>query len=318
MRWLIGWLGMAVSQVHGAWMGLLVPAYFPPSRSADWEALAEAAAQVPVVAIANVFNGPGPSAREDYGRVIQAVRANGGRVIGYVHATYARRPLGEVVEDLRRWANGYALDGFFVDEMTNDGAAAGLDYFAAVYREAKSIQPAGLVVGNPGTTTREAYLARPVADAVVTFENRTGYSGYLPDAWNRRYPAQAFVHLCYEVESVVTMTDHLRLADQRRTGWIYVTDDTAANPWDRLPGYWTELVAWIRERNRSVPLSLTATYGGGAIRLRAESSPGRYVLESSTDLVRWADWYAAGAPTGRLEVVLPDAVGSIRYLRARR
>lgn len=315
---MIWWLGMAASQAHGAWMGLLVPAYFAPSRADDWAALAEAAAQVPVVAIVNVFNGPGPVAREDYGRVIQAVRANGGRVIGYVHANYARRPLDEVEEDMRRWANRYALDGFFVDEMANDGLAAGLDYFAAVYREAKWIHPAGTVIGNPGTTTREVYLSRPVADAVVTFENRTGYSGYLPDAWNRRYPAQSFAHLCYEVGSAVTMTNYLRLADQRGTGWVYVTDDTVANPWDRLPGYWTALVAWIRERNRSVPMSLTATYGGGALRLRAESAPGRYTIESSTNLLRWADWYAAGAPTGRLELVIPDAGWSIRFLRARR
>src|SRR5690606_1477704 len=87
---------------HGDWSGLLVPAYFSPSRGQDWQRLAEAAAQVPVMAIANVSNGPGTSRREDYQRAIDAVREAGGRVIGYVHTTYTRRPMAEVLADIDR------------------------------------------------------------------------------------------------------------------------------------------------------------------------------------------------------------------------
>ncbi len=38
------------------------------------------------------------------------------------------------------------------------------------------------------------------------------------------------------------MLADLNLALQKNAGGIYVTDDVLANPWDRLPTYWTSLV----------------------------------------------------------------------------
>src|SRR5687768_7473980 len=73
-------------------IALLVPAYFGPS-SGNWEQLSQAAARVPLVAIANIFNGPGTDTtpRADYVRVMKSVRDAGGQVIVYVYSQYGSR-----------------------------------------------------------------------------------------------------------------------------------------------------------------------------------------------------------------------------------
>ena len=37
---------------------------------------------------------------------------------------------------------------------------------------------------------------------------------------------------------------------RKRAGCIYITDDTGANPWDRLPSYWEEEVAAVAAENQ--------------------------------------------------------------------
>jgi hypothetical protein len=150
------------------------------------------------VAIANVANHPGESGREDYRQAITRVRANGGRVVGYVHTTYTRRPAADVIADIDRWAAFYPLDGIFVDEMTNDGTAASLGYYGGLFQHVQARQPGWMVVGNPGTATRESYLTTPTADVLVTFENRTGYASHVPDPDAAPF-AGGVRHLCYEV-----------------------------------------------------------------------------------------------------------------------
>jgi hypothetical protein len=312
-------LGASVpDEARGEWSGLIVPAYFSPSRDEDWQRLAEAAAQVPVMTIANVFNGPGSARREDYQRVIEAVRESGGQVIGYVHSTYTRRPIAEVLADIDRWAAFYPLDGVFVDEMTNENRSAALAYYKEIYRHAKGRNTTWCVVGNPGTRTAAAYLTELAADIVVTFESNTGYPQYTPDAWTTGFAPGAIGHLCYAVPAS-DMDRYVSLARERRAGWFYVTHDQAPNPWDRLPAYWADLVARVRELNRDEPVQVHAGPASpGSVRLRVDSVPGRYVIESSVDMARWMTWFSAGAPTGRVEVIFPATSGSTRFLRAYR
>ncbi len=301
------------------WTGLLVPAYFGPGREADWIRLATAAATVPVIAIANVANGPGASRRDDYQRVITRVRENGGRVVGYVHTTYGRRPTAEVVDDIDRWSTLYPLDGIFVDEMTNDGTSPGLQYYRDLREHVRTLHPDWLVIGNPGTGTRESYLTTPTADLLVTFEHHTGYPAFAPDPWTRRHAAESFGHLCYGVSPAATMAQYLNLARPRGAGWIYVTDDALPNPWDRLPAYWEEEVTLVRQQNALEPVLLTVvSHTPSALSLRIDSIPGRHAVEGSADLLHWEQLYSAGAPGGRLEVTLTTAGTQRRFFRASR
>jgi hypothetical protein len=53
-----------------------------------------------------------------------------------------------------------------------------------------------------------------------------------------------------------------------------------------------------------------------SIRVRIDGIPGRYVLESSPDLVRWQFLDSVPARTGRVEVIVNHVGAPGRYLRA--
>src|SRR4051812_19038203 len=91
-------LFVAASRADG--IALLIPAYFEPA-SGHWKELAAAASRVPLMAIANIFNGPGTGtkARADYFQAIQSVRNAGGQVIGYVYTQYGKRAIDTVKSD---------------------------------------------------------------------------------------------------------------------------------------------------------------------------------------------------------------------------
>src|SRR5687767_11021555 len=111
---------VATESARADGVAALVPAYFSPATG-YWNDLAQAARRVPLVAIANIFNGPGSDTepRADYLQAIRSVRDAGGQVIGYVYTQYGERAAEVVQNDIQRWRELYPLDGFFIDEMAN-------------------------------------------------------------------------------------------------------------------------------------------------------------------------------------------------------
>ena len=288
---LLAWLATPRAWAEG--LALLVPAYFD-SSSTGWQQLTVAASRVPLVAIANLNNGPGtgPTADADYGRVLRNVRTAGGQVIGYVYTQYTRRSLEAVERDMRLWHERYPLDGFFVDEMTNDSLTSSLQYYEHLLEYARSLNPGYRVVANPGTNTQEAYLRRPTTDVLVIFEHHTGYGTFAPSAWTQRYSPTQFAHLPYAIEGSEGMTNALHLAVSRRAGFVYVTDDSGDNPWDRLPTYWAAEVAWVESANQRAAervqsqLQLQSS-GGSILKIVAEGAVGRHILEAASPLGEW-------------------------------
>lgn len=302
------WRAVLALLVAAPWaraLGILVPAYFPPTQTSAWEALNQAAQRVPLVAIINPHNGPSDAVEPGYARVVNALRQAGGRVLGYVQSAYAARAPSDVKADIDRYHEFYELDGIFLDEMTNDALEAHLAYYADLHGYVKAKRASYLVVGNPGTRTAASYLTRPTADALVTFENRTGYASYVPDPWTATQPFVAFAHLCYEVASAVTMARYVEAALARNAGYIYITDDGGANPWDTLPSYWQAEVEHVETINRRLArerpprLELTRPRQD-AIRVRVVGPPGRYRLEASPDLVDWTAAATNVSATGDL------------------
>jgi Spherulation-specific family 4/Dockerin type I domain len=246
------------SDAGAAKLEIVVPAYFYPSAGSDWNDLNAAAGKVPITAIMNPFNGPGNSLDGNYASAVNSLRAAGGRVIGYVYTSYNARPLQQVVADVNKYDTWYNVDGIFVDEMANTGPAERLDYYRDIYNHVKSIDATWQVMGNPGTTTIEQYLTWPTADRLMVFENvGTSYPSYAPSSWNFNYNQWDFVHLVHTEPSSANMLTDLQLAVQRNAGGIYVTDDVLANPWDRVPNYWTALVDAVA--------TINADYNGNGV-----------------------------------------------------
>ena len=311
--------------VQAAGLAVMVPAYFG-SSSPDWKRLADAAQRVPLVAIANVDNGPGTARDPAVARVIQRVQAQGGQVTGYVFSQYAARPLAVVEADLRHWSEWYGLDGVFIDEMDNQPLTAHLDYYAELRRFAISLNPQWHVTGNPGINTAEAYVTRATADTLVVFENDTGYLKNRPDSWNHRYPPPTFCHLLYTVTNFTTATNFLGTAVSRGAGFVYVTDDGAdGNPWDRLPKFWDEELLWIEAWNKTAARQQLATVtiqrAGDApspLTVGVIGSVGRYVLESSSPLGSWQALVTNLTTNGRLQwPLVPGELRANRFYRIR-
>ncbi|MEZ5658052.1 MAG: spherulation-specific family 4 protein [Burkholderiaceae bacterium] len=239
---------------------ILVPAYFYPlPDSTEWPRLAEAARLVPLVAILNPGSGPGVGPDANYQRVVDQVRAAGGKVIGYVHTSWGQRRMEEVVGDIDRYLQWYPVDGFFIDEMANQNDSALYLYYQAVYNYAKAMLPGARVIGSPGTSTVQTYLTLPTADELVIFEGdqHSHENHYSQPDWVAGVPSRPFAHLVVQAHSAADMHRSIARAVQRNAGLVYVTNDGGANPWvnpwDSLPKYWTAEVQCVRRVNQGKP-----------------------------------------------------------------
>jgi hypothetical protein len=88
------------------------------------------------------------------------------------------------------------------------------------------------VVLNPGTDTAECYMS--AGDVIVNFENvYAQYVGWTPANWVSKYSASRFWQIIYST-SQADMREAVALSKKRNAGWVYVTDDGEANPYDTL------------------------------------------------------------------------------------
>jgi hypothetical protein len=222
---------------------LLVPAYFyPGGRHNYWPQLASAAPNASITAILNPASGPGASLDANYAAAVSTFQAAGGKAIGYVSTRYAARPLSEVTADINTYVALYPVQGFFIDEMTNDADSAHLAFYQSVYNYIKALNPAYVVVGNPGTSTLEVYASLPVADQLLVFEGSLrSYRTYVPAAWQAGYAANRFAHVIYGAGKS-DMSRSVAGASARGAGAIFVTADRLPNPYDTLPSFWKDEV----------------------------------------------------------------------------
>ncbi|MGB2832519.1 MAG: spherulation-specific family 4 protein [Methylotenera sp.] len=223
---------------------ILVPAYFYPSSDPNlsfWDEMTVAAGQVNITAIMNPNSGPSNAVNSDYTAAVGAFRAAGGKVIGYVSTQYGALDASTVLADVNAYKNFYTIDGIFLDEMSNLSIDA--PYYQSLYTSIKMEQSSYQIFGNAGTNTPKEYAS--AADVLITFENQTGYSSNTPDAWTTNYSASHFANLLYNVSTTAEMQAAVSLAASRNVGYIYVTNDSGANPWDTLPSYWNAEVAAV-------------------------------------------------------------------------
>jgi hypothetical protein len=251
---------------------VLVPAYVYPAGTgrAVWDQLAADARSVTLEVILNPGSGPGKARDPNYVAAVDRLRATGGRVLGYVHTSYAKRPLAAVQQDIRTYLQFYRVDGFFIDEMANTPQALG--YYEALYQSIKQRDPGFKVVGNPGTPyTMPGYMS--AVDTLVIFEGpATAYADYQPTGpspWVADYPPRRFANLVYAVHDAQGMQQALTDARKKNAGSVFITDDKLPNPYRGLPRYWTEELAAIAALDLPAPLAVASP--GGAVSPVAES-----------------------------------------------
>lgn len=261
MRWLGGVLGrillaclvaaalayLASRQHSQRSMTAVVPAYFYPAGTGAraWDGLCIAAHSIQVRAILNPASGPGIRADPNYSAVVQRLRSAGGRILGYVHTSYAAREIGRVQSEIEAYIQLYDVDGFFIDEMATDPLE--VSYYAGLYAFIKSRNQGYEVVGNPGTSTDEQYLRSATADILVLFEGTAAdFKRYRPSSWVLSYPPRRFAAIIHGAQTAEDLRRVLASSIRAHVEWLFVTNGRRSNPYDHLPPYWDREVAALK------------------------------------------------------------------------
>lgn len=214
-------------------LSIAVPGYVDPSDSGYWQSVIEAAPQVRDV-IVNADSGPGAVVHEPYVQLIGSLRDAGVRVLGYVSTGWGERDPKSVYSEIDRWREWYGVDNIFLDEAASVPEEVGTyaDYAATVHKAG------GIVVLNPGLIPDRGYFE--YADAIVTFEDSANnyFATRTPQGWLQAETNTEVWHIVIGAprDQLSGVVDRAR---QHGADKIYVTDDVAPNPYDRLPRYWS-------------------------------------------------------------------------------
>lgn len=218
--------------------GTIIPFYIYPTSTAI-QPLLDAKSLHPNVGMRVILNpdtGPGSTQDPVYVSAVNAFKAAGIEVAGYVATDYGARPIGDVEADIVQWQNLYDPDGIFFDTMGTDTS-----YFATLtgYLKGLGMQ---FSIGNAGMNVDTSYAS--IVDTVIIAN-----SDYLPPLtdyanWQAANLRSAAGMLLYNIATFPT--GFIYEANQF-AGWIYITDSNAADPWEVLPSYFN-LLMWALDK----------------------------------------------------------------------
>lgn len=209
-------------------MRIIIPSYFYATH-ADWARVLKTKPRSAGV-IFNPANGPGTEPDENYVTLRSRLSKRSITVYGYVYTKWGDRNIDDVIADIRRHQEFYNVQGIFFDEAAT--AVEQLPYYQRLYKRCKVAKLK--VILNPGVTPDERYAQ--CADILCNVE--TDNPPALP-AWVKKYPASKFWHILFNVPGS-RLAGALRRC-RNKAGYVYITDDSGDNPYDRLPTYWDRL-----------------------------------------------------------------------------
>jgi len=218
---------------------MAVPAYFDPP-SAQWQHLIASAPTVGMI-VFNPDSGPGNAMDQSYVKVIADAQAAGITMLGYVATNYGARAEADVIADINRYYDFYALSGIYFAEGPMDADCTSME--AMYHRMADAVHArdprAFLAVGTRFCPTYIYFF-----DLMVQFaRNWTEYqTDYAPPSWMPTNSPQRFAHFVHSVPSTEAGAA-LSRAMMNGAGWVFVTDQAEPNPWGVLPTYFNEELA---------------------------------------------------------------------------
>jgi hypothetical protein len=196
----------------------------PLDRPYVWDVLGRLGDGVTVAV--SVADGPGSGRDPVYTQAMIRLADTGARIIGYVSAANAVRPVADVIDDINRWA-GYPVTGIFLDHTPVSPFAIGPVAIAV-----QTAQRAGLdhIVLNPGAPPDPTY--RDLDVGICSFDGSwreyrrwSGAGGRLGDG-----------HLVHAVPPW-DFEEAMAALAERGAGFGLVTDLGAPDPYADLPAW---------------------------------------------------------------------------------
>jgi hypothetical protein len=215
--------------------GVFFPLFTQPGRF--WDQMLEYRMEhpsLPWISVINPDNGPGKRPNPLYVQHLQDLKEAKVLVLGYVSTYWAAVPIETAKEDIRKYKEFYNLDGIFIDEMSN------LKEFVPYYRElvsyAKSL---GLnyTIGNTGTDAAPEYVG--VVDNIVISEGYGVPTLSRLAGWHADHDKSNFSYIAHSQTTV----DKVFISTAKDfASFVYVTDDTMPNPYNKFPSYFDDLL----------------------------------------------------------------------------
>jgi hypothetical protein len=219
--------------------GVIIPLYSYPGSG--WNAIIQqklAHPSVSITVIVNPASGPGGSADPNYATWINSLRSAGINVLGYVYTSYAARSASSVMADISAYKTWYAVNGIFLDEMSN--VVGHESYYSALTGYVHSLGLA-TVVGNAGATVPASFIG--TVDVIVIYENAGIPSASALGSPTMGLTKSGFATMSYGVSS---LTSSSVSAVAAYAGYIYITDGVMPNPYSSLPSYFATLVSDLK------------------------------------------------------------------------
>jgi hypothetical protein len=189
------------------------------------------------IAVLNPNSGVGSARDSAFASRTSDAQAAGISVLGYVTTDYTVRDFVDVQDEIDTYASYYAVDGYFIDQVSS--GCGDQPYYLELFDYIKAKGANLTVVLDPGITVPECYAA--ASDVLVTFQDTlANYESFSERGWESGYARSRFLHLVYGASAVSDLNRAFELAAGRQVGFLYVTDDGQPNPWDTLPSdaYW--------------------------------------------------------------------------------
>jgi hypothetical protein len=216
-----------------------VPAFFSPG--AGWTRAISSKPPPSVLILDITSTGAGTAPDPGLQAEVKQAQAAGIKVIGYISTNYGQRPAAQAEVDVRNYLAWYGVTGIFLD-LAAEGPAQ-LGYYRGLAGYIRQLDPGATIWLNPGIYPDQRYLS--IADVVMVSEGP--YRSYLQQqvpSWAYRYPAAKFAHTIFATPGS-QLANAVRLSRSRHAGYVYVTDQAGANPYDGVPSYWSREVAAI-------------------------------------------------------------------------
>jgi hypothetical protein len=133
-----------------------------------------------------------------------------------------------------------------------------LTYYRSIYKYVRETRGLELLIANPGTAADKGFFDGTVADNIIVYENS--------EAWfDPTNPASLPVNIPPDMSGILIYNDAAPFAVEKlravlgRVSLVYFTDDMMSldpatkkdvlNPWDTLPKYLEEVIAYLASPN---------------------------------------------------------------------
>ncbi|MFD4575532.1 spherulation-specific family 4 protein [Streptomyces sp. NPDC058417] len=225
--------------------GFGVPGFAHPLLApAEWGELTRPGPPLHWVVL-DVADGPGVRPDPHCLAAAGRLRNAGVRVLGRLDAVHGARAAADVLDEARRYADWYRVDGFLLDRCPTERGS--LPQVRRTVGTLRTLRDAPHVVLGHGAHPHPGYAE--TADQLVTFSGPwSDYRWSQAAEWTADYPPERFCHFVHGVPRG-HLDEALRLARWQGAATIWFTDrhDPCGHldPWTTMPGYWDEIVSRV-------------------------------------------------------------------------